>query len=110
MEKHLAADRVDQPADLGDRNEHVRRDIAMDGMRPARQRLDGDDLARLGIDDRLIADVDLFVLDRALEILLEPLAPFMAFVERGVVDPRAVPARTAGDTIAPRRTCSWLIA
>ena len=68
------AERQDEAAVLGDRDEHGRRNHALDRMVPPRERLEaGHDIAAQ-IDDRLVVQLELAALDRLAQIHLD-LAP-----------------------------------
>ena len=54
LAQHPAAERHDQPALLGERDELVRRDDAARRVLPAHERLDADELAGREVDDRLV--------------------------------------------------------
>ena len=73
--QHVAAERHDQARALRERDELERRDAAAARMVPAREGLDGHGRAGGEIDDRLVLDDDLALLDRALELGPEAVAP-----------------------------------
>ena len=94
----VVGDRAD-PADLlGQVDEVVGRDRAVARMRPAHQRLDGDDVGGLRVDDRLEDDADLAVGHRLLELGAELQPPQALLVEDrgGSSPPRRSPRRRAG--------------
>ena len=63
-----AADRDDQPALLGERDELEGRDQAAGGVAPAQQRLDAGDRAVAQADERLVVQLELVALERPLQI------------------------------------------
>src|SRR5262249_37927119 len=65
--EHELAEFDNQAGMLRNRNETPWRYFALDGMNPARQRLDADQLLAAWIDDRLIDDVQLLISDRLTE-------------------------------------------
>ena len=77
--EHPLADRFDQPAFLGDRDEFGRADRAASRVIPADQRLVADDPRALGRHHRLIGDEELVRDQRAAQIVLELLAALGAF-------------------------------
>ena len=94
--QHLLAERNDQPAVLGDRNEFDRRDLAAVGMGPAAQRFHAHDRLAAVVDDRLIGDPQLVVLDRRAQVVLEQLAIEQIGVHRLVIDAGAIAAFVLG--------------
>ena len=72
--QHELAELVHQTALFGERNEHGRRDRATRRMRPAQQRFDTDHAATVGGDDRLVVDVECFLVDRNFKFAQEEAA------------------------------------
>ena len=68
---HPAADRLDQAALLGDRDELARVEQAALGMVPAHQRLEADDLAAAQRDDRLVVELELVAVERVAQLALD---------------------------------------
>ncbi len=108
--QHDLAEPVHQPALLGERNEHRRRDRAARRVGPARQRFDADHAAAVGGDDRLIVNVERLLLDRGFEFAQEKAALGMLLVNlRHKAPHRAAAAalggaqRQRGVTTAVRR-------
>ena len=69
--QHPFAERVDQARFLGERNEHLRRHVAVLGIVPAQQRLGADDRAVVDADDRLVVQLEHAVLQRAAQRAFE---------------------------------------
>ena len=67
---HPAADRLDQPAVLGDRDELAGVEQAALGVVPAHQRLDAGDLAGAEAIDRLVVQLELVALERVAQLAL----------------------------------------
>ena len=72
-----------QPAFLGDRDEHVRRDEAALRVVPADQRLEPDQLLGPGVDQRLEDKVELLGRDRAAEVGFEADAVLLLRLQLG---------------------------
>jgi hypothetical protein len=68
LHHHEHTHAIDAPAAFGYRNEGGRHEQAEFGMLPAAQRLDRDDLIRCQIDLRLVENVQLPAIDRAVEV------------------------------------------
>ncbi len=94
--QHQFAERDDQAAVLGDRDELGRRDLAALRMGPAAKRFDAENGFAAVVDDRLIGHPQLVVLDRRPQVVLEQLAPEQVGVHRLVVDAGAVAAFVLG--------------
>jgi hypothetical protein len=71
LAQHPAADRHDQAGLLGERDELERRHEPALGVVPAHERLDAGDPAVVELDDRLVVELELAVLERALQVGLE---------------------------------------
>ena len=71
LAQHPAPERHDQPALLGDRDERAREHDPLLRVAPAHQRLDGDDPALVEVDERLVVELELVVVERAAQVLLE---------------------------------------
>ena len=71
LSMHPAADRLDQAALLGDRDELAGVEQAAPRMVPAHQRLEAGDLAAAQRDDRLVVQRQLVAPDRAAQLVLE---------------------------------------
>ena len=69
--QHDLAELVHQPALFGERDEYRRRNCAARRMGPARERLDADNGAAVGGDDRLIVNVERLVADRRFKLAQE---------------------------------------
>ena len=67
---HPAADRLDQAAVLGDRDELAGVEQAALGMVPAHQRLEADDLAAAQGDHRLVVQLELVAVERVAQLAL----------------------------------------
>ena len=94
--QHLGAELDDEPGMLGDRDEFGRRDEAARRVRPARQRLDADDLVAAGVEDRLVEHLEAVVLDGLAQVLLDELALRQVGVHHGIVDAGAIAAFVLG--------------
>src|SRR5262249_20007503 len=94
--EHELAEFDNQAGMLRNRNETPWRYFALDGMNPARQRLDADQLLAAWIDDRLIDDVQLLISDRLTERAFQQFAVREIGVHRGIVDARPVAAFVLG--------------
>ena len=92
-----ARERVDQPAVLGEGDEHVGVDDAVARVQPTAERLDGQDVAGARADLRLEREHELVVVDRAVQVAeqrealdrvavdLRPIALYLAAVGLGAV-------------------------
>src|SRR5690606_11865192 len=88
--QHITAKIADEAAFLGNLDEDIGRNGAVDGVRPARQRLDADDPSVARLDDRLERHGYLARRDRHVEIMLDLLAEIAAVVELLVIGAQAI--------------------
>ncbi len=75
-EQHPLTDRKDQPGRLGERQHFTERHAAPQGMYPAEQRLETNDLAGGEIDARQVMQLELLLLDRPAQFVLD-VQPFL---------------------------------
>ena len=93
---HPAADRLDQAAVLGDRDELAGVEQAALGVVPAHQRLDADDLAAAQSDHRLVVQFELLALERVAQLALGLEPAHRARPHLGVEDLAAPAAALLG--------------
>src|SRR6185369_12328615 len=71
LPQHLRAKLDDESGMLGNRDEFAGWDEATPWVRPARQRLDTDNLVAAGVEDRLVEHLEAVVLDGLAQVLLD---------------------------------------
>ncbi len=94
--QHPFADREDQAGFLGERHEQAGRDHAAGRMVPADQRLEAGQLLGLGVDHRLILELELAARDRLPEVGLEDLPVLRLGVHFGGEEAIGAAARRLG--------------